>query len=325
MRAPNVAALQCALALSQAPVADRAPWRWRIAPKVPGRPPAQPRPSVRKRPADTVAMYMADVRSRKAKLLTAEEERELARRVAQGDELAKQRFIEANMLLVISEAKKFRERAKSTSLSLSDLISDGNIGLVKAVERFDPNEGTRFSTYAVWWIRQAIRKSIMSVGRHIRLPAHMHEMLTRYRRTEAILTDRLERAPERHEVIGAMDVTAEQADMIRKALTRIESADSVGESHNSDEGGMARSLAGDSPMPEEQAAQSEMRAKLGPVMNKLSAREREIVCRYFGIECEAQTFKDIAADLGMTRDQVRQFHSRALARLSTMMPRPESA
>ncbi len=270
-------------------------------------------------------MYMADVRSRKARLLTADEEKELARRVKLGDEAAKQRFIEANMLLVISEAKKFRERAKSTSLALADLISDGNIGLVKAVERFDPSEGTRFSTYAVWWIRQAIRKSIMSVGRHIRLPAHMHEMLTRYRRTESILTDQLERVPERHEVIAAMDVTAEQADMIRKALTRVESTDSVSDHNGNDDGSLARSIAGTAPMPEEEAAQAEMSAKIGPVLKKLSSREREIVCRYFGIGYESQTFKEIASELGMTRDQVRQFHSRALARMTSMMPKPESA
>lgn len=262
---------------------------------------------------DTVQMYLGDIEG--TPLLTHEETLALSRRVLAGDAEAKQKFVKSNLRLVVSVAKGFQRKLENTSLSMIDLINEGNLGLIKAVERFDPDEGTRFSTYAVWWIKQAIRKALMNQGRPIRLPSHMHEMLSRYRRTEALITVEFGRRATIDEVVARMQVSEDQAEMIRRALKKVDSTETVPEGNNRNTTIAERLPDERVTTPADEAVRKEELGQLGPLLGRLSPRELDVIQRFYGLIGQRQSYREIGRELGLTRERARQIHDQALQRL----------
>lgn len=269
--------------------------------------------------SETVQIYLRDIEG--TALLSAAEEVALARKIKAGDMAARERFIKANLRLVVSTAKQFKNRG----LPLMDLIEEGNLGLVKAVERFCPDEGTRFSTYGVWWIKQAIRKSIVNHAKTIRIPSHMHEMLSKVRRQQAKMqTEGGGETPTLDEVLAAMGVKPDTADMIRKAMQTTVSSDATHGDGDRDLS-VKDTLEDDRvPNPLDAVLGREELASLEPMLEQLPPRDAEILRRHFGLNGKPpQTFREIGAELKMTRERARQVAAAALKKLQSLLS-PES-
>jgi len=258
---------------------------------------------------DSVRMYLKEIG--KIALLKKHEEVALAKRVAAGDKVASKQLAEANLRLVVSIAKKYIGRG----LSLLDLIQEGNIGLMKAVEKFDYTRGFKFSTYATWWIRQAITRAIADQARTIRIPVHMVETMNRLARTQRQLVQELGRDPSPEEIANEMGLEVEKVNHILKISQETVSLEkSVGDEDDSLLGDFIKDE--DSLTPEEQSAYELLRGDVGTVLDLLTPREQKILKLRFGLDGEwAHTLEEVGQEFGVTRERIRQIEAKALAKL----------
>ena len=258
---------------------------------------------------DPVRMYLREIG--KIELLSFDEELELAKRILKGDEEAKQKLAESNLRLVVSIAKKYVGRG----LLFLDLIQEGNMGLIKAVEKFDYTKGYKFSTYATWWIRQAITRAIADQARTIRIPVHMVETINRLIRTSRLLLQRLGREPSPDEIAEEMDLPVEKVMEIQKiAQDPVSLETPIGEEDDSHLGDFIQDE--DSPAPQDSASFTLMKEQLDEVMNTLTPREAKVLKLRFGLEDgRARTLEEVGKEFEVTRERIRQIEAKALRKL----------
>jgi RNA polymerase primary sigma factor len=259
---------------------------------------------------DSVRLYLREIG--KIPLLNAEQELALAQRVVSGDKDAKDQMAEANMRLVVSIAKRYVGRG----LDLLDLIQEGNTGLLRAVEKFDPDKGFKFSTYATWWIRQAITRAIADQARTIRIPVHMVETINKLLRTQRRLTQELNREPTNEEIAKAMEIEVDKVEHIMKikqdissldASIRDDEEDSVLSDFIEDE---------DTISPEESATGQLLKEQVKDMLGALTEREQKILKLRFGLEDgKSHTLEEVGQEFSVTRERIRQIEAKALAKL----------
>ena len=258
---------------------------------------------------DAVRMYLKEIG--KVPLLTGAEERELAIRMEQGDEEAKKKLCESNLRLVVSIAKRYLNRG----LSFLDLIQEGNLGLIKAVDKFDYTKGYKFSTYATWWIRQAITRSIADQARTIRIPVHMVETINKLIRISRQLLQELGREPTSEEIAKEMGITVEKVREIKKISQDPVSLETpIGEEEDSHLGDFIPD--DDVPAPVEAAAYSMLKEQLMEVLDTLSDREKKVLMLRFGLEDgRPRTLEEVGKEFNVTRERIRQIEAKALRKL----------
>ena len=258
---------------------------------------------------DPVRMYLKEIG--KVPLLSAEEEIELAKRMEQGDEEAKRRLCEANLRLVVSIAKRYVGRG----MLFLDLIQEGNLGLIKAVEKFDFRKGFKFSTYATWWIRQAITRAIADQARTIRIPVHMVETINKLIRISRQLLQELGREPKPDEIAKEMDLPEEKVREILKIAQEPVSLETpIGEEEDSHLGDFIPD--DDAPAPAEAAAFSMLKEQLIEVLDTLTPREQKVLRLRFGLDDgRARTLEEVGKKFDVTRERIRQIEAKALRKL----------
>jgi RNA polymerase sigma factor (sigma-70 family) len=260
-----------------------------------------------------LAVYLREIG--RLKLLSREEELALAARVRAGDEAAKERLVEANLRLVVQVARRYLNRG----LPLSDLIEEGNIGLLRAVEKFEPQRGLRFSTYAVWWIRQAVARALANQARTIRLPVHVELMLGRYKREHQRLTQTLGRAPTAAELAQALGTSEDQVNELEELRLQPVSLDApVGEE---DSRRLVDTIADESADPAEVLTRLfQARADLAAVLDDLAPNERTVLRRRFGLDGEEpETLEAIGKRLDYSRERIRQIEAAGLRKLRALL------
>ena len=258
---------------------------------------------------DPVRMYLREIG--KIPLLTFEEEAELAQKIVEGDEEAKQKLAESNLRLVVSIAKKYVGRG----MLFLDLIQEGNMGVIKAVEKFDYNKGFKFSTYATWWIRQAITRAIADQARTIRIPVHMVETINKLIRTSRQLLQQNGREPTPEEIAKEMEISVERVMEIQKiAQDPVSLETPIGEEDDSHLGDFIQDE--DSPAPQDSAAHTLLREQLEEVMDTLTPREAMVLKLRFGLEDgKARTLEEVGKQFDVTRERIRQIEAKALRKL----------
>ena len=258
---------------------------------------------------DPVRMYLKEIG--KVPLLSAEEEIDLAKRMEQGDEDAKKRLCEANLRLVVSIAKRYVGRG----MLFLDLIQEGNLGLIKAVDKFDYTKGYKFSTYATWWIRQAITRSIADQARTIRIPVHMVETINKLIRVSRQLLQELGREPSPEEIAEEMQLSVEKVREIQKVAQEPVSLETpIGEEEDSHLGDFIPDE--DVPAPVEAAAFSMLKEQLVEVLDTLTEREQKVLKLRFGLEDgRARTLEEVGKEFDVTRERIRQIEAKALRKL----------
>ncbi|HAI52684.1 MAG TPA: RNA polymerase sigma factor RpoD [Firmicutes bacterium] len=258
---------------------------------------------------DPVRMYLKEIG--RVPLLTAEEEVELAKRIEQGDQEAARKLAEANLRLVVSIAKRYVGRG----MQLLDLIQEGNLGLIKAVEKFDYRKGFKFSTYATWWIRQAITRSIADQARTIRIPVHMVETINKLTRVSRNLLQELGRAPTPEEIAEEMDMPPERVREIMKIAQEPVSLETpMGEEEDSHLGDFIEDQ--EATAPAEAAAFTMLQEQLEEVLESLTPREQQVLKLRFGLEDgRGRTLEEVGQVFGVTRERIRQIEAKALRKL----------
>ena len=258
---------------------------------------------------DPVRMYLKEIG--KVPLLSAEEEIEYAKRMEQGDEEAKKRLAEANLRLVVSIAKRYVGRG----MLFLDLIQEGNLGLIKAVEKFDYRKGYKFSTYATWWIRQAITRAIADQARTIRIPVHMVETINKLVRVSRQLLQELGREPSPEEIAEAMDIPVERVREIQKISQEPVSLETpIGEEEDSHLGDFIQD--DNVPVPAEAAASTLLKEQLVEVLGTLTEREQKVLRLRFGMDDgRARTLEEVGREFNVTRERIRQIEAKALRKL----------
>jgi len=259
---------------------------------------------------DSVRLYLREIG--KIPLLTAPEELALAQRVVSGEKRAKDAMAEANMRLVVSIAKRYVGRG----LDLLDLIQEGNTGLLRAVEKFDPDKGFKFSTYATWWIRQAITRAIADQARTIRIPVHMVETINKLLRTQRRLTQELNREPTNEEIAAAMEMDVDKVEHIMKIKQDISSLDASVRDDEED------SVLGDfiedeeAVSPAESASGQLLKEQVKQILGTLTDREQKILRLRFGLDDgKSHTLEEVGQEFSVTRERIRQIEAKALAKL----------
>ena len=258
---------------------------------------------------DPVRMYLREIG--KIPLLTYDEELDLAKRILKGDEEAKQKLAESNLRLVVSIAKKYVGRG----MLFLDLIQEGNMGLIKAVEKFDYTKGFKFSTYATWWIRQAITRAIADQARTIRIPVHMVETINKLIRTSRHLLQQMGREPTPEEIAAEMEIPVEKVMEIQKiAQDPVSLETPIGEEDDSHLGDFIQD--DDSPAPQDSAAYTMLKEQLEEVMETLTPREAKVLKLRFGLEDgKARTLEEVGKEFMVTRERIRQIEAKALRKL----------
>lgn len=258
---------------------------------------------------DPVRMYLKEIG--KVSLLSAEEEIELAKRMELGDEEAKKRLAEANLRLVVSIAKRYVGRG----MLFLDLIQEGNLGLIKAVEKFDYRKGYKFSTYATWWIRQAITRAIADQARTIRIPVHMVETINKLIRVSRQLLQEYGREPSPEEIATVMGMPVEKVREILKISQEPVSLETpIGEEEDSHLGDFIQD--DNVPVPAEAAANIMLKEQLAEVLDTLTEREKKVLTRRFGLEDgNARTLEEVGKEFNVTRERIRQIEAKALRKL----------
>lgn len=261
---------------------------------------------------DSVRLHLREIG--KIPLLSAEEELELAQRVVAGDRKAKDKMAEANMRLVVSIAKRYSGRG----LDFLDLIQEGHTGLLRAVEKFDPDKGFKFSTYATWWIRQAITRAIADQARTIRIPVHMVETINKLLRTQRRMTQELNREPTIDELAKELEMEPDKVEYVIKIKQDISSLDAgVGRDGDDDESVLGDFIEDeDSVTPEESAATQLLKEQVQAVLSTLSDREQKIIKMRFGLDGgKSHTLEEVGQEFAVTRERIRQIEAKALAKL----------
>ena len=261
---------------------------------------------------DSVRLYLREIG--KIPLLSSEEELELAQRVVAGDKKAKDKMAEANMRLVVSIAKRYSGRG----LDFLDLIQEGNTGLLRAVEKFDPDKGFKFSTYATWWIRQAITRAIADQARTIRIPVHMVETINKLLRTQRRMTQELNREPTIEELAKELEMEPEKIEYVIKIKQDISSLDAgVGRDGDEEESVLGDFIEDeDTISPEDSATNQLLKEKVQEVLSSLSDREQKIVRMRFGLDTgKSHTLEEVGQEFAVTRERIRQIEAKALAKL----------
>ncbi len=265
---------------------------------------------------DSVKLYLREIG--KIPLLTSEEEFELAQKIINGTEKekkkAKDKMAESNMRLVVSIAKRYSGRG----LDFLDLIQEGNTGLLRAVEKFDPDKGFKFSTYATWWIRQAITRAIADQARTIRIPVHMVETINKVLRTQRRLTQELNREPTTEEIAKAMGMEPEKIEYVMKIKQDIASLDaSVGRDGEDDDSSLGDFIEDeDRVSPEDSAATQLLKEQIASILQTLTDREQKIIKMRFGIGGgKSHTLEEVGAEFSVTRERIRQIEAKALTKL----------
>ena len=258
---------------------------------------------------DPVRMYLKEIG--KVPLLSADEEVELAKSMAEGDEDAKKRLAEANLRLVVSIAKRYVGRG----MLFLDLIQEGNLGLIKAVEKFDYHKGFKFSTYATWWIRQAITRAIADQARTIRIPVHMVETINKLIRVSRQLLQELGREPTPEEIAAELDMPVERVREILKISQEPVSLETpIGEEEDSHLGDFIQD--DNVPVPAEAAAQTLLKEQLDEVLDTLTEREQKVLRLRFGMDDgRARTLEEVGKEFDVTRERIRQIEAKALRKL----------
>ena len=258
---------------------------------------------------DPVRMYLKEIG--KVPLLSAEEELELAKRMDEGDEAAKKRLAEANLRLVVSIAKRYVGRG----MLFLDLIQEGNLGLIKAVEKFDYRKGYKFSTYATWWIRQAITRAIADQARTIRIPVHMVETINKLIRVSRQLLQELGREPQPEEIAEKMDMSVDRVREILKISQEPVSLETpIGEEEDSHLGDFIQD--DNVPVPADAAAFTLLKEQLVEVLNTLTDREQKVLRLRFGLDDgRARTLEEVGKEFNVTRERIRQIEAKALRKL----------
>ena len=263
---------------------------------------------------DPVRMYLKEIG--KVLLLSADEEIELARRIENGDNDAKRRLAEANLRLVVSIAKRYVGRG----MLFLDLIQEGNLGLIKAVEKFDYSKGYKFSTYATWWIRQAITRAIADQARTIRIPVHMVETINKLIRVSRQLLQEFGREPTAEEIAKEMNISVEKVREIMKISQEPVSLETpIGEEEDSHLGDFIPD--DDAPLPSEAAAFTLLKEQLIDVLDTLTAREEKVLRLRFGLDDgRARTLEEVGKEFDVTRERIRQIEAKALRKLRHPSP-----
>lgn len=261
---------------------------------------------------DSVRLYLREIG--KIPLLSAEEELALAQRVVKGDKKAKDKMAEANMRLVVSIAKRYSGRG----LDFLDLIQEGNTGLLRAVEKFDPDKGFKFSTYATWWIRQAITRAIADQARVIRIPVHMVETINKLLRTQRRMTQDLNREPTIEELAKELEMEPDKVEYVMKIKQDIQSLDAgVGRDGEEEDSSLKDFIEDEeSATPEESATNQLLKEQVQSVLSALSDREQKIIRMRFGLDNgKSHTLEEVGQEFAVTRERIRQIEAKALAKL----------
>lgn len=258
---------------------------------------------------DPVKVYLKEIG--RVPLLTSEEEIELAIRIENGDEIAKQRLAEANLRLVVSIAKRYVGRG----MQFLDLIQEGNLGLIKAVEKFDYTKGFKFSTYATWWIRQAVTRAIADQARTIRIPVHMVETINKVKKVSSQLLHKNGHEPSAEEIANELDMSVEKVrEIMRVAQEPVSLETPIGEEEDSHLGDFIPDE--DAPVPSEAAFHTLLKEQLGDVLKSLTPREEKVLRLRFGLEDgRPRTLEEVGKEFNVTRERIRQIEAKALRKL----------
>ena len=258
---------------------------------------------------DPVKVYLKEIG--RVPLLTAEEEVDLAVRMAQGDEYARKRLSEANLRLVVSIAKRYVGRG----MQFLDLIQEGNLGLIKAVEKFDHTKGFKFSTYATWWIRQAITRAIADQARTIRIPVHMVETINKVKKVNSLLLHKNGHEPTSEQIAAELDMPVEKVrEIMRVAQEPVSLETPIGEEEDSHLGDFIPD--DDAPAPSDVASHTLLREQLGEVLSTLTPREEKVLKLRFGLEDgRSRTLEEVGKEFNVTRERIRQIEAKALRKL----------